>query len=229
MPQGLKDAGYETAIVSKWHLGHADPKYWPRQRGFDHQYGPLIGEIDHFTHEQHSVLDWYRDNKPVREPGYSTTLLGDDAVKLIGAQGTKTPFFLYLAFNAPHAPYQAPQIDLDRYPAISDPSRRAYAAQITAMDSQIGRVVTALDERKMRDDTLIVFQSDNGGTRNPMFAGEGDMSKIKIPVDNCPYRDGKGSLYLISKPARFQPKRRLADFFNDIRAQQTLVSVKRTS
>jgi arylsulfatase A-like enzyme len=100
-------------------------------------------------------------------------------VKLIGAQGTKTSFSLYLAFNAPHAPYQAPQIDLDRYPAISDPSRRAYAAQITAMDSQIGRVVTALDERKMRDDTLIVFQSDNGATRNPMFAGEGDMSKIK--------------------------------------------------
>jgi arylsulfatase A-like enzyme len=152
-----------------------------------------------------------------------------DAVNLIGAQGTKTPFFLYLAFNAPHAPYQAPQADLDRYQAIPDPRRRAYAAQITAMDSQIGRVVTALDERKMRDDTLIVFQSDNGWTRNPMFAGEGDMSKIKTPVDNGPYRDGKGSLCLISKPARCQPKRRLADFFNDIGAKQTLVSVKRMS
>ena len=195
LPQALQAAGYETAIVGKWHLGHADPKYWPRQRGFDHQYGPLIGEIDYFTHEQHGVLDWYRDNKPVREEGYSTILLGDDAVRLIDTHDTKTPLFLYLAFNAPHTPYQAPQDYLDRYSTIADPSRRAYAAQITAMDDQIGRVVAALDAKKMRDNTLIVFQSDNGGTRNPMFAGEGDMSKIKIPVDNGPYREGKGSLY----------------------------------
>jgi arylsulfatase A-like enzyme len=195
LPQALQAAGYETAIIGKWHLGHADPKYWPRQRGFDHQYGPLIGEIDYFTHEQHGVLDWYRDNKPVREPGYSTILLGDDAVRLIDAHDTKTPLFLYLAFNAPHTPYQAPQDYLDRYGSIGDPSRRAYAAQITAMDDQIGRVVAALEAKKMRDNTLIIFQSDNGGTRNPMFAGEGDMSKIKIPVDNGPYRDGKGSLY----------------------------------
>ena len=131
----------------------------------------------------------------MREPGYSTTLLGDDAVKLIDGHDTKTPLFLYLTFNAPHTPYQAPQAYLDRYKDIADPSRRAYAAQITAMDDQIGRVVAALDEKKMRDNTLIVFQSDNGGTRNPMFAGEGDMSKIKIPNDNGPYRDGKGSLY----------------------------------
>ena len=195
LPQALKEAGYETAIVGKWHLGHADRKYWPRQRGFDHQYGPLIGEIDYFTHEQHGVLDWYRDNKPVREPGYSTTLLGDDAVRLIEAHDPKTPLFLYLTFNAPHTPYQAPQSYLDRYKTISDPSRRAYSAQITAMDDQIGRVVEALDKKKMRDNTLIVFQSDNGGTSNPIFAGEGDVSKIKIPVDNGPYRDGKGSLY----------------------------------
>ena len=195
LPQALKDAGYETAIVGKWHLGHADPKYWPRQRGFDYQYGPLIGEIDYFTHEQHGVVDWYRDNKRIEEPGYSTTLLGDDAVKLIDAHDVNTPLFLYLTFNAPHTPYQAPQAYLDRYQDISDPSRRAYAAMITAMDDQIGRVVDALDKKRMRDDTLIVFQSDNGGTRNAMFAGEGDMSKIKIPVDNGPYRDGKGSLY----------------------------------
>ncbi len=195
LPQALKEAGYETAITGKWHLGHGDAKYWPRQRGFDHQYGPLIGEIDYFTHEQHGVLDWYRDNKPVREPGYSTTLPGDDAVKLIEDHDTKIPLFLYLAFNAPHTPYQAPQEYLDRYMDVADTSRRAYSAQITAMDDQIGRVVAALDEKKMRDNTLIVFQSDNGGTRNKMFAGEGDMSKVNIPVDNGPYRDGKGSLY----------------------------------
>ena len=195
LPQALKDAGYQTAIVGKWHLGHGDPKYWPKQRGFDSQYGPLIGELDYFTHEQHGVTDWYRDNKVVKEPGYTTTLLGNEAVKLIEAHDTQVPLYLYLAFNAPHTPYQAPQEYLDRYRNIEDPSRRAYAASITAMDDQIARVLKALDKKKMRANTLIVFQSDNGGTRNAMFAGELDMSKSRIPCDNGPYREGKGTLY----------------------------------
>ena len=195
LPQALKEAGYSTAIIGKWHLGHADRKYWPRQRGFDYQYGPLIDEIDYFTHEQHGVLDWYRNNEPVKEEGYSTNLLGNDAVKFINEHDPAVPLYLYLAFNAPHTPYQAPQEYLDQYKNVADPSRRAYAAMITAIDNQIGRVLDALDKKGMRDDTLIVFHSDNGGTRNAMFAGEGDMSKIKIPCDNGPYRDGKGSLY----------------------------------
>jgi arylsulfatase A-like enzyme len=195
LPQALKEAGYNTAIIGKWHLGHGDPKYWPRQRGFDYQYGPLIGELDYFTHEQHGVIDWFRNNERVKEEGYTTNLLGTDAVKWIDAQNASTPFYLYLSFNAPHTPYQAPQAYLDQYKNITDPSRRAYAASITAMDDQIGHVLDALDKKKLRDNTLIVFQSDNGGTTNPMFAGEGDMSKIKLPCDNGPYRDGKGSLY----------------------------------
>lgn len=195
LPQALKEVGYNTAIIGKWHLGHADRKYWPRQRGFDYQYGPLIGEIDYFTHEQHGVLDWYRNNEPVKEEGYSTILIGNEAVKYISEREAATPFFLYLTFNSPHTPYQAPQKYLDRYKKISDPSRRAYAAMITVMDEQIGRVLEELKKKKMRDNTLIVFHSDNGGTRNAMFAGEGDMSKIVIPCDNGPYRDGKGSLY----------------------------------
>jgi arylsulfatase A-like enzyme len=195
LPQALKTAGYRTAIVGKWHLGHADRKYWPRQRGFDYQYGPLIGEIDYFTHQQHGVVDWYRNNERVVEEGYSTTLLGNDAVKLIESHDPKVPLYLYLTFNAPHTPYQAPPEYLDRYKSVEDPSLRAYAASITAMDDQIARVLQALEQRGMRKNTLVLFQSDNGGTRNAMFAGEGDMSKIKIPCDNGPYRDGKGSLY----------------------------------
>ena len=195
LPQALKEAGYQTAIIGKWHLGHADRSYWPRQRGFDHQYGPLIGEIDYFTHEQHGVLDWYRNNKPLKEKGYSTTLIGAEAVRLITSHDPSVPLFLYLTFNAPHAPYQAPQQSVDRYQEIADPTRRAYAAMITAMDEEVGRVVAALDAKGMRANTLIVFQSDNGGTRNALFAGEADVSKINIPCDNGPYRDGKGSLY----------------------------------
>jgi arylsulfatase A-like enzyme len=195
LPQALKEAGYKTAIIGKWHLGHADQKYWPRQRGFDYQYGPLIGELDYFTHEQHGVVDWYRNNKKVMEKGYTTTLLGNDAVKLINEHDPATPLYLYLAFNAPHSPYQATPEYLDRYKQIADPSRRAYAGSITAMDDQIARVLAALDKKKMRENTLIVFMSDNGGTFNKMFAGEGDMSKIKIPCDNGPYREGKASIY----------------------------------
>ena len=212
LPQALKQAGYETAIVGKWHLGHFDRKYWPSQRGFDYSYGPLIGEIDHFKHESHGVTDWYRNNKLVKEPGYDTQLLGADAVRVINAHDTKSPLFLYLAFTAPHTPYQAPQDYLDRYKNIADPLRRAYAAQVTAMDDEVGKVVAALEQRKMRDNTLIVFASDNGGTRSNMFAGEAEV-KGELPPDNGPYRDGKGSVYeggtrvvaLANWPGRIKP------------------------
>lgn len=195
LPQALKSAGYTTAIVGKWHLGHADRKYWPRQRGFDYQYGPLLGEIDYFTHSAHGTRDWFRNNEPVKEQGYVTQLLGKDAVKLIDDHDPKSPLFLYLTFTAPHAPYQAPQEYLDRYKHIADPNRRTYAAMITAMDDEIGGVLSALERRKMRENTLVVFQSDNGGPRSAKFTGEVDMSKGTIPADNGPYRDGKGTLY----------------------------------
>jgi arylsulfatase A-like enzyme len=196
LPQALKDAGYSTAIVGKWHLGHGDRKYWPQQRGFDHQYGPLIGEIDYFTHEASGVVDWYRNGEVVKEEGYSTALLGDEAVKLIKEHDPKKPLYLYLAFNAAHTPYQAPEEYLKKYTAIDDPSRRAYAGSITAMDDQIGRVVEELKKKGMLENTLIAFMSDNGGTRNPMFSGAiADVSKTRIPCDNGPYREGKGSNY----------------------------------
>jgi arylsulfatase B len=195
LPQALREGGYRTAIVGKWHLGHADRKYWPRQRGFDSQYGPLLGEIDYFTHSAHGTRDWFRDNRPVKESGYVTELLGAEASRLIESHDPRTPLFLYLAFTAPHAPYQASKEYLDRYAHLADSSRRAYAAMITAMDDQIGRVLRALEKRAMRDNTLIVFQSDNGGPRSAKFTGEVDMSKSTIPADNGPYRDGKGTLY----------------------------------
>jgi len=196
MPQCLAEAGYRTAIIGKWHLGHADKKYWPKQRGFQYQYGAMIGELDYFTHEEHGALDWFRDNEPVKEEGYTTTLLGKDAVRFIEGQDPSRPFYLYLAFNAPHTPYQAPQEYVDRYKNIADPTRRTYAGMVACLDDEIGRVVAALDKKGIRDDTLILFHSDNGGTRNAMFAGVmADMSKVKLPCDNGPYRDGKGMLY----------------------------------
>lgn len=196
LPQCLKAAGYLTAIIGKWHLGHADLKYWPKQRGFDYQYGAMIGELDYYTHSDAGVLDWFRDNKPVREEGYTTQLLGRDAVKYIGAQDSRKPFYLYLTFNAPHTPYQAPQEYIDRYKNIPDLTRRTYAGMVTCLDDEIGRVVASLEQKGLRENTLIFFHSDNGGTTNALFAGQmADLSKTKLPCDNGPYRDGKGTLF----------------------------------
>jgi arylsulfatase A-like enzyme len=87
LPQALKAVGYETAIVGKWHLGHGKREYWPRQRGFDCQYGPLLGEIDYYTHQQHGVTDWFRNNKRVDEKGYATTLISCATARRLSTAG----------------------------------------------------------------------------------------------------------------------------------------------
>ena len=211
LPDVLRSAGYRTAMVGKWHLGHADQKYWPRQRGFDYHYGAVLGEIDYFTHSAHDVLDWQRDNKAVKEEGYVTQLLGADAVKLISEHDGKQPLFMYLAFTAPHTPYQAPPDYLERYKSIADETRRAYAGQIACLDDEVGKVVRALEQKKMRENTLIFFHSDNGGTRDASMTGE---SKVKtVPCDNGPLRAGKGTLYeggtlvpaFVNWPGRVKP------------------------
>jgi arylsulfatase A-like enzyme len=195
LPEALRESGYRTAIVGKWHLGHADRRYWPNARGFDSQYGAMLGEIDYFSHQAHGFVDWFRDGEQLDEPGYVTELIGREAVSVIQRHDTAKPLFLYVAFTAPHAPYQAPTEYERRYAHIEDPARRTYAAMITAMDQQIGGVVAALEERGLRDRTLIVFQSDNGGPRDAAVTGEVDTSGGTIPPDNGPLRDGKGSYY----------------------------------
>lgn len=194
LPELLQEAGYDTALIGKWHLGHADPSLWPRQRGFDYHYGALIGEIDYFTREIHGITDWYRDNEVVEEEGYVTELLGQDAVRYIEAQDGEDPFFLYLAFTAPHTPFQATEADLARYSDIADPNARAYAAMITAMDTQIAAVMEALDRTGQRDDTLVIFHSDNGGVQNALLTGEAEIGGA-LPASNGDLRGGKGDLF----------------------------------
>jgi arylsulfatase A-like enzyme len=144
LAQALSAAGYETAIVGKWHLGHYERAYLPTQRGFDHQYGPYNGWIDYFTHERDGGFDWHRDDRVSRDPGYATVLLGDEAVRLIEAHDFAKPLFLYLPFTAPHSPLQAPPEALARRAQIENEDLRTYAAMVYAMDEQIGRVVAAI-------------------------------------------------------------------------------------
>ena len=144
------------------HLGHADQKYWPQNRGFDHFYGNLVGEVDYFTKERGGIVDWQRDGKFLKEDGYYTDLIGNEAVSTIDHHDTAKPLFLYVASLAPHAPYQAPQGSIDGYKDLAgDIHRHTYAAMITDLDTQVGRIVDALKQKGMLDNTLIIFRGNS--------------------------------------------------------------------
>ncbi len=180
LAQALKEAGYTTAICGKWHLGHLNARYLPTARGFDHQYGFYNGALDYFTHLRDGGLDWHRNDQPAREEGYTTDLLADESVRLIEKHDLSRPLFLYVPFNAVHSPLQAPESYLAKYKHIEPKNRRIYAAMLACMDDAIGRIVSAIEKRGMKGNTLIVFCSDNGGT------GVGD---------NGPLRGQKAQLY----------------------------------
>lgn len=175
----LKEAGYTTAISGKWHLGEFDPAYLPMARGFEYQYGHYFGALDYFTHVRDGVLDWYRDQVPSKEEGYATHLIAKEACRVIAAQEKGKPLFLYVPFNGVHSPMQVPESYLASYTALSGP-RLQLAGMLAAVDEAIGQITDALDEAGMRENTLIVFSSDNGGPR---------------PGDNTPLRGNKGSLW----------------------------------
>ena len=166
-----------------------------------------MGEVDYFTRERGGIIDWQRNGTFLKEQGYYMTLIGDEAVKLIGEQDGKTPFFLYFASLAPHAPYQAPQEYKDLYPSIADKNRQTYAGMISSLDHEVGRIVEALEKKYLLDNTIIIFASDNGGATSGMFATgarskeemaseEGGLAReAKAPASNAPFHGGKGSLY----------------------------------
>ena len=181
LAQALKEAGYTTAICGKWHLGHLSSQYLPTSRGFDHQYGHYNGALDYFTHIRDGGLDWHRNDEPLREEGYTTNLIADESVRLIAQHNVSGPLFLYVPFNAVHSPFQAPQPYIDMYKHITNKRRRIYAAMVTCMDDAIGRIVQALQERRLKRNTIIIFCSDNGG--------------VGGVADNGPLRGHKAQLY----------------------------------
>lgn len=182
LPQALREVGYETAICGKWHLGHFEPEYLPTRRGFDHQYGHYNGALDYFTHIRDGGFDWHRDDKVSRDEGYSTHLLADEAAKIIRGRSPNKPLFLYVPFNAVHSPHQVPDRYVQPYANLPE-TRRTYAGMLTAMDEAIGKIVAALEDAKMRSNTLILFSSDNGGPAPGRVTSNG------------PLRASKGTLY----------------------------------
>ncbi len=179
LASALKDAGYETAITGKWHLGEFDRAYVPTSRGFDHQYGHYFGALDYFTHMRDQSHDWYRDGKELKEEGYTTHLLAKEACKLISERDKSKRLFLYVPFNGVHSPFQVPEKYTEPYGHLQG-NRRTLAGMLAAVDEAIGQIVGALDAAGIRDNTLIVFSSDNGGPR---------------PGVNSPLRDYKASVY----------------------------------
>ena len=163
LPEALREAGYATWMVGKWHLGEWQSIHLPLARGFEHHYGHYSALIDSFTHTRAGVLDWHRNGKPVVEEGYSTFLLAAEAATLIERHRGSNPFFLYLPFNAVHGPHQAPEEYLAKYERLGD--RAAQRAQMACMDVAIGRVLDAIARKGIVSETLVIFTNDNGGTR----------------------------------------------------------------
>ena len=191
----LQQAGYRTGLVGKWQLGAAPP-FHPLNRGFNEFFGFLGGSHDYFNVDL-SYAPRRAPLSPVTEhllplnenysatgfSGYLTDVLTDRAVDFI--RGQDEPFFLYLAYNAPHTPLQAPAELVLKYAYIDDEPRRTYLAMVDSLDQNVGRIMRALDVAGKRDNTLIFFLSDNGGV-SP-YPNREDLTW----ADNSPLRHGK--------------------------------------
>ncbi|MCL4204535.1 MAG: sulfatase-like hydrolase/transferase [Pirellulaceae bacterium] len=187
LADALRAAGYHTAIVGKWHLGLESPNT-PNERGFDFFHGFLGDMMDSYTTHLRHGNNYMRRNAEVIEPeGHATDLFSDWAVDYLRlrSQQPDQPFFLYLAYNAPHFPIEPPADWLDRVkqrsPEMAD-KRARNVAFVEHLDDGIGRVLAALNETGMERDTLVVFSADNGGS-------------LPHAQNNDPWRDGKQSHY----------------------------------
>ncbi|MHB8901655.1 MAG: sulfatase-like hydrolase/transferase [Thermoguttaceae bacterium] len=183
-PQIMKTAGYVTGCVGKWHLG-AHPQFHPNRRGFDEYFGLLGGGHAYIPGDRGSVeyqIPMDRNGKPEPLEEYLTTLLAREAASFITTHKDR-PWFLYLAFNAPHGPLQAEASVLRRVESIADPIRRSYAGLVVGLDDAVGTVTGALEQSGQAKNTLVFFLSDNGGPVSVTHA------------DDSPFRGAKGQVF----------------------------------
>jgi arylsulfatase A-like enzyme len=184
----MKLAGYATGAVGKWHLGAA-PGFHPCKRGFDEFFGFLGGGHDYFKTDPKAGREYLipilRNQEPVEIKDYLTEAFSREAVAFVERHRSR-PFFLYLAYNAPHTPLQVPPAYLERFRAIADEKRRHYAAMVSAIDDGIGRLLSKLKDLKLDSDTLVFFLSDNGGATSK-YSPNG--------AQNTPLRGSKGDTW----------------------------------
>ncbi|MEP6636681.1 MAG: sulfatase-like hydrolase/transferase [Acidobacteriota bacterium] len=172
----LKEGGYQTALIGKWHLGYL-PNFGPLQSGFDEFFGIMSGAADFFTHkDMRGDGDLYEGKVSVERIGYTTDLLTQRTVEYIsnprGGSGSANPFYLSLHYTAPHWPWEGPS-DLEVSRALghgyggftAGGSLKTYAAMMKSLDDGIGRILRALDRTGLSRNTLVIFTSDNGGER----------------------------------------------------------------
>jgi len=190
LPEMLKESGYSTHMIGKWHLGFCAWEYTPTRRGFDSFYGSYLGVLDHFSHvrDKYDGYDFHRNEELLftAKGKYSTELYTNEAVNLIsGRQNSsdRNPFFLYLPYQALHAPMQVPKQYADLVPkSVTNPSRRVYLAMLAAVDVSIGKIVDALKASNDYENTIIIFTTDNGGS-------------VSHSASNAPLRGTKGTLW----------------------------------
>ena len=208
LPQSFLAAGYQTAMVGKWHLGHAQMTYHPNNRGFEHFYGHLHTEVGFYPpFSNQGGTDFQRNGVTIDDQGYETFLLAEEVSRYIRERDSKKPFFVYMPFIAPHTPLDAPQDLQDKYKDINtdlaparakqtDATRRMsklmmqgsarpmYAAVVDGMDQAIGQVLDTLDQEGIAENTIVFFFSDNGGAAYSVGG-----------ADNAPLRGGKGETF----------------------------------
>lgn len=180
MADFLKRAGYATGMVGKWHLGY-HIEYNPIYQGFDFFRGYVSGNVDYQSHvDGAGIPDWWHNLEKTEEKGYTTELITDYALKFIQAHKDE-PFFLYVAQEAPHYPFQGPKDKADRFPGVRFPpqgsradKQEAYKEMIESMDTGIGKIVRLIEDFDLQKHTLIFFCSDNGG-----FAPVADNGSLK--------------------------------------------------
>ena len=209
LPSLLRDAGYRTALVGKWHLGYP-PHFGPLMSGYEHHLGPLSGGVSYFGHlDRQGEYDVYEDGERADHAGhYLTDLLSDRAVQYLQQRAAdRQPFLLSLHYTAPHWPWETrhqpavPERDQHTLSHLDGGSIAIYQQMIREMDEGIGRLLDALDAGGLADDTLVVFTSDNGGERFsdnwPLVGGKMDLTEggIRVPcIARWPRRIAAGGL-----------------------------------